>query len=125
MKYKLKLTLTKLKYSIDIKSSGDFFMSKNQIPAWLSEMETEELDFIKLFILASGSLKELAAHYEITYPTIRLRLDKLIQKIEVTENQQPSNMISLIKELTLQDKLDLDTAKQLIEAYQQEGDAHD
>lgn len=100
-------------------------MSKNQIPAWLSELETEELDFIKLFILASGSLKELAAHYDITYPTIRLRLDRLIQKIEVTENQQPGNMISLIKELTLQDKLDLDTAKQLIEAYQQEGETHD
>ncbi len=96
-------------------------MEINKIPAWLSELETEELDFIKLFVLASGSLKELAEHYEITYPTIRLRLDRLIQKIELAEQQQPGDMISLIKELTLQNKLDLDTAKQLIDTYQREG----
>ncbi|NLM18712.1 MAG: DUF2089 domain-containing protein [Clostridiaceae bacterium] len=92
----------------------------DQIPIWLTELSEDELEFIKLFVLASGSLKELAKHYEITYPTIRLKLDRLIHKIEISDQHQPSGMIDLIKELTLQNKLDLDTAKQLIEMYEKE-----
>ena len=32
-------------------------------------------------ILCSESLKSMAQHYEVSYPTIRLRIDRLIQKI--------------------------------------------
>lgn len=95
-------------------------MNIDKIPIWLAELNENELEFIKLFVLASGSLKELAKHYKITYPTIRLKLDRLIQKIEITEQRQPGNLIDLIKELTLQNKLDLDTAKQLLDAYENE-----
>ncbi|HHT24240.1 MAG TPA: DUF2089 domain-containing protein [Clostridiaceae bacterium] len=95
-------------------------MNIDQIPRWLTELSEDELHFIKLFVLASGSLKELAKHYEITYPTIRLKLDRLIHKIEISDQHQPSGMIDLIKELTLQNKLDLATAKQLLEMYEKE-----
>lgn len=86
-------------------------MNTDRFPIWLTELSAEDLEFIKLFVLASGSLKELAKHYEITYPTIRLKLDRLIQKIEISDQHQPDSLIDLIKELTLQNKLDLDTAK--------------
>jgi hypothetical protein len=43
---------------------------------------------MKRFILCSGSLKDLAGAYGITYPTIRLRLDRLIAKIQVVDDQQ-------------------------------------
>ena len=49
-------------------------------------MSDEDLSFIKRFVLASGSLKEVAAGYGISYPTVRLRLDRLIAKITVVEN---------------------------------------
>lgn len=51
------------------------------IPDWLSALEDEDLVFVKKFLLASGSLKEMARQYGVTYPTVRLRLDRLIQKI--------------------------------------------
>ncbi|NLJ93901.1 MAG: DUF2089 domain-containing protein [Clostridiaceae bacterium] len=92
----------------------------DNIPAWLLELDEKELDFVKLFVLSSGSLKELANHYEITYPTLRLRLDRLIQKIEIAEQKTSDDLVSLVKELTLQDKLDLETAKQIINTYQKE-----
>lgn len=44
------------------------------LPDWMSGLEEEDLAFIKRFILASGSLKEMAAQYGVTYPTVRLRL---------------------------------------------------
>lgn len=50
---------------------------------WMESLEEEELGFVKQFILTSGSLKELALKYGVSYPTVRLRLDRLIQKIEV------------------------------------------
>lgn len=87
------------------------------IPDWLSALEDEDLVFVKKFLLASGSLKEMARQYGVTYPTVRLRLDRLIQKIQLTENAEADPYISLVKRLAVDDKLDFDTAKILITAY--------
>lgn len=83
----------------------------NSLPEWLLNMETEDINFMKNFILASGSLKEVAGIYGVTYPTVRLRLDKLIQKIKINEEKSQEPYIALIKNLTLNDKLDFETAK--------------
>ena len=87
------------------------------IPIWMADLEAEDLTFIKKFILASGSLKEVASLYGVSYPTVRLRLDRLIQKIQLTENAEADPYISLVKRLAVDDKLDFDTAKILITAY--------
>ena len=88
-------------------------------PDWLSGLEDEDLVFIKKFILASGSLKEVAGQYGVTYPTVRLRLDRLIQKIQIAEQTGSDPYVSLIKRLAVNDKLDFDTAKLLISEYKQ------
>lgn len=87
------------------------------IPEWMSNLDDEDIVFIKKFILSSGSLKEIANQYGVTYPTVRLRLDKLIQKIKISENSYNEPYISLIKKLALNDKIDFDTAKLLISEY--------
>ena len=87
------------------------------LPAWMAELEDEDLVFIKKFILASGSLKEVAALYGVSYPTVRLRLDRLIQKIRLTEAAEADPYVSLVKRLAVDDKLDFDTAKVLITEY--------
>ena len=87
------------------------------IPAWMAKLEDEDLAFIKKFILASGSLKEVASVYGVSYPTVRLRLDRLIQKIRLSEQVAEEPYVSLIKRLALDDKLDFDTAKLLVTEY--------
>lgn len=87
------------------------------MPVWMAELEDEDLTFIKKFLLASGSLKEVASVYGVSYPTVRLRLDRLIQKIQLTENAEADPYVSLVKRLAVDDKLDFDTAKLLITAY--------
>ena len=42
------------------------------VPDWMADLEEEDLAFIKRFLLASGSLKEIAKQYGVTYPTVRL-----------------------------------------------------
>lgn len=87
------------------------------IPEWISNLEDEDVSFIKRFLLASGSLKEMAKQYQVTYPTVRLRLDRLIQKIQMSESAESDPYIALIKQLAIKDKLDFDTAKVLISEY--------
>lgn len=83
----------------------------------MTELDDNEVAFIKNFLLASGSLKEMARQYDVTYPTVRLRLDKLIQKIKISDTTSSEPYIALIKKFTMNEKLDLDTAKVLISEY--------
>ncbi len=87
------------------------------IPIWLADLEDEDAAFIKKFVLSSGSLKEVAALYGVSYPTVRLRLDRLIQKIKISETAEADPYVSLVKRLAVDDKLDFDTAKILIGEY--------
>ena len=65
------------------------------MPEWMADLDEEDAAFIKRFLLASGSLKEVAGQYGVTYPTVRLRLDKLIQKIRVYDTVQQDPYIAL------------------------------
>ena len=87
------------------------------VPEWMRNLEEEDVVFLKKFVLASGSLKEIASQYGVTYPTIRLRLDRLIQKIKMEENQQEDPYILLIKRMAVNGKMDFETAKILIQEY--------
>ena len=88
-------------------------------PNWISDLDTEDINFIKKFILASGSLKEIAKAYDVSYPTVRLRLDRLIQKIQLAEKASDDAFISLIKRLTIDEKIELEVAKTIIGVYKE------
>ncbi len=88
---------------------------------WLDYLSDDDLAFVKRFILASGSLKELARVYAISYPTVRLRLDRLIAKIQVVEDQQTtSSFEKVLRAQYAEGKIDLDTLKRLLAAHREE-----
>lgn len=89
----------------------------DDMPNWIVNLEIEDIAFIKKLILFSGSLKELAREYEVSYPTIRLRMDKLIEKVNIFDREEPDPYIEKIKLLAINDKIDLETAKILIQEY--------
>lgn len=89
------------------------------LPPWMAGLDEQELTFVKRFLLASGSLKEVAAQYGVSYPTVRLRLDRLIQKIKLSETAEADPYVALVKRLAVDDKLDFDTARILISAYRE------
>lgn len=94
-------------------------ISVKEIPLWISELEQDELKFIKRFVLASGSLKEMADIYKVTYPTLRARLNNIIEKVKMCEENQEEPYIKLIKKLALEEKIDFDAATLLIREYRQ------
>ena len=92
-------------------------MTIETVPAWMAALDDEDLVFVKKFLLSSGSLKEIARQYQVTYPTVRLRLDRLIQKIKISEERDSDPYIALVKRLAVNEKIDFDTAKILISEY--------
>ena len=92
-------------------------MAIETVPDWMVNLEEEDIAFIRRFLLASGSLKEMANEYGVTYPTVRLRLDRLIQRIQMSEAAEQESYVMLVKRLALNDKIDFDTAKILITEY--------
>jgi hypothetical protein len=95
-------------------------MSEAQIPKWLSVLSEEELHFIKRFILASGSLKDLAKQYQVSYPTLRVRLNRLIEKIKVADDLDLENPFLLkVRLMVAEGTLTQATARTLIKVYEE------
>jgi len=92
-------------------------MSLEILPVWMNNLDEEDLAFIKRFIISSGSLKEMAKQYDVTYPTVRLRLDRLIEKIKLSDNSAEDEYVMLIKKLALNEHVDFEAAKILISEY--------
>ncbi|EGQ3843673.1 DUF2089 family protein [Staphylococcus pseudintermedius] len=95
-------------------------MSVKHSSNWLDDLDESDLEFVRRFILNSGSLKKLSKEYEVSYPTIRSRLNQLISKIKLVEEKQSEPMIKFIKSLAIEDKLSLETANLIIKKYKDE-----
>ena len=88
---------------------------------WIELLEDEDIAFLKRFVLASGSLKELAQAYGISYPTVRLRLDRLIAKIQIFDTQKTmTDFERTLRALHVDGKIDLPTLKTLLAAHHKE-----
>ena len=88
---------------------------------WLNFLEDEDVAFVKRFILFSGSLKDLADAYDVSYPTLRLRLDRLIEKIKILDSQKIEDDFERQLRAQFADgKLDSSVFKKLLAAYQEQ-----
>ncbi|MED0661186.1 MULTISPECIES: DUF2089 family protein [Bacillus] len=95
-------------------------MERDEIPSWVLSLDKESLEFIRKFILNSGSLKKMANIYEVSYPTVRTMLDKLIQKIELHSKEEDVEFINMIKSFVIDERISLDVAKIIIDKYKAE-----
>ena len=97
-----------------------------QRPFWLDGLSDEDLMFLKRFLLSSGSLKEVARVYGISYPTVRLRLDRLIAKVEALDTVEPMSRFERTLRAQYADgRIDLITLKTLLAAWQEEKEKTD
>lgn len=64
--------------------NADFPMSR------IAGLPIEHQRFIEMFLLAGGNLKEIAEQVGVSYPTIRSRLDKVIEALrgEIAKTQR-------------------------------------
>jgi hypothetical protein len=80
----------------------------------LGKLGEEDLNMVMEFVLRSGSVKDLAAHFGVSYPTMRERLDKLIARLgKAAEGKPVDPMADLLADLVDQGKLSLHMAKKV------------
>jgi len=88
-------------------------------PSWFVHLEDEDQQFIKRLILASGSLKELAEQYDVSYPTIRLRLDRLIERVKLLDEIPVQNAFQArIRLLVADGEISAKLGKELLHLHQ-------
>ena len=88
---------------------------------WYEELSDEDIAFIKRLVLASGSLKDLAKAYDVSYPTIRLRLDRLIAKVQILdEHRELSDFERQLNLLYADGRLDELTFSVILDAHMKE-----
>ena len=88
---------------------------------WIDGLDDEDVAFMGRFVLGSGSLKAVAASYGVSYPTVRIRLDRLIAKIEILSNQEITSEFERVARARHADgRIDLATLKELIAAHRKE-----
>ena len=91
-----------------------------EVPQWIAGLEPEDWQFIKRLLLASGSLKELAGQYGISYPTVRIRLNRLIEKVKILDSDRPRTKFhQKVQLLVAEGKLDISIARALIKDFEQ------
>ena len=60
------------------------------LPA-LARLSSDDRKFVKSFVLDSGSLKDMARRYGVSYPTVRNRLDDLIARLREIDEPPASD----------------------------------
>ena len=89
-----------------------------QRPAWLTQLGEEDFHFLRRFLLCSGSLKDLAAEYGVSYPTVRGRLDRLIAKVRAAEDPRGADPLEhKLRVLVADGQMPPAMAKELLAAH--------
>ena len=54
----------------------------------LASLSEEDEEFVRRFVLLSGSLKDMAKAMSVSYPTVRNRLDDIVEKLKKAESEK-------------------------------------
>jgi hypothetical protein len=79
----------------------------------LGDLPVEHQRFIEMFVLAGGSLKEIAEQTGVSYPTVRSRLDKVIEELRA-QIAKTQRVKGTILDAVSEGKMTADEAARLI-----------
>lgn len=65
----------------------------------LYRLSADDQLFVELFVLASGSLKQMASVLEVSYPTVRNRLDGLIGRLEAARVEDEARKARILEDI--------------------------
>ena len=85
----------------------------------LDRVSPEDRALIVEIVLRSGSLKDLAKHYGVSYPTIRTRLDGVIERLRAAVEDRPIDPLAeALAELVQRGELTASGARRVLAAAQ-------
>lgn len=86
----------------------------------LHSLTEEELNLVLQLVLTSGSLKDLAHAYQVSYPTIRAKVDRLIARVQqIVGGASPDPMMQLLADLVERGEITVSAARSVRDLYRQ------
>lgn len=73
-------------------------------------LDAEERTMLRVFLRSRGNMKQLERHLGVSYPTVRARFDKLLERLGVESDEEPADRIGLLEALQ---KGEIDVAEAL------------
>jgi hypothetical protein len=93
-------------------------MDARDLPNWVLRLDDSDLQLIRRFVLASGSLKQLAADYDVSYPTIRGRVDALIERLKLLDaNAADDALEAKVRLLVASGEMETALGKELLKLH--------
>ena len=90
----------------------------------LNRLSADDQNMIAAFVLVSGSIKDLAREYGVSYPTMRHRLDGLIERLRKhVEGRENDPMNDHLAELISQGLLNPVAARSIRELHRRAMDS--
>lgn len=87
----------------------------------LEQLDDADREFVIRFVLASGSLKDVAEGYGVSYPTIRARLDRLIKRLQELRRGQPVEPLKeLLANMLAKGEIAPSAARRVLEVHRKE-----
>ncbi len=88
--------------------------------AALAALDPADQDLILRLVLARGNLKEVAASYGVSYPTLRSRLDRLVRRLqELLQGRRPDPMADLLADLLREGQLSPSAARRIRDLHRE------
>ncbi len=72
---------------------GEFSINK-----FLS-LDSENLEFLIIFLKSKGNLKEVQERLGISYPTAKAKLERLLDRLNLSDGKKPLNKIEILEAL--------------------------
>ena len=87
----------------------------------LLSLDEGDLEFVLRLVLASGSLKEMAQLYRVSYPTIRAKLDRVILHLQKVVEGRPVDLFAdLLGNLVEKGELSSSSARSILDLHRKE-----
>jgi len=84
----------------------------------LHQLDEDDLNMVTSFILVSGSIKDLATQYGVSYPTMRQRLDRLIERVRrLVDGTEADPLSDYLADLLTRGHLAPDVARRIRELH--------
>jgi hypothetical protein len=86
----------------------------------LERLSEDDREFVLRFLLSSGSLKDLAQSYGVSYPTIRARLDNLLERLRaLVAGRKPDAMADLLADYVARGEATAGAARAILKLHRQ------
>lgn len=97
---------------------GEFEMGKFQT------LDSEDLEFIELFLQKRGSIKDVGESLGISYPTVRNRIDKIVKKLggKIDKKESRIDILNMLDNGEISPSQASELLKELKDEWRKEND---